>query len=166
MHPHAELLASLFEFLNAHEHERMADCYHQHASFKDIAFSLHGRDRIHAMWEMFCTDNEHGKSDISVTVEELEANDSTGWARIVDNYTIRDSKRVPKPRVRNPITSSFEFRDGLILVQKDDCDRVTWAKQAFGGVEGFVMGHCGIIRRCGAMSKLKRFIAHRDKPSG
>lgn len=149
---HEELLTRLFQYLNNHDVEGMAACYHEDARFRDIAFTLEGRRQIHAMWDMICSVNDEGvESDIVVTVEELNANDSSGHAVIVDDYTFRDTKR----KVLNRIESRFQFRDGLIYRHDDACDAVCWARQAFGGVSGFVAGHVGFVRRSKAMSKLK-----------
>lgn len=153
MHSHEELLRRLFDCLNAHDHEGMAACYHEQATFRDIAFTLKGRIQIHAMWDMICSPDAAGTpSDIVVTVEDVSANHATGKARIVDDYTLRSTKR----KVHNRIESSFEFRDGLIFRQIDSCDAVDWAKQAFGPGKRWIMGHIGPLRRLGAMSNLKK----------
>ena len=47
MHPHTEVLTRLFTALDRHDHEAMAACYAENASFRDIAFKLQGRTRIH-----------------------------------------------------------------------------------------------------------------------
>ncbi len=152
MHPNEELLTRLFQRLNAHDSDGMADCYHEKATFNDIAFTLSGRKQIYAMWDMICSPNKDGvPSDIKAAVQELSANDSTGRAVVVEDYTYRDT-RLP---VHNKIISTFEFRDGLIFRQKDDCDPVCWANQAFGGVKGFIAGHIELARRWKAMNKLK-----------
>jgi hypothetical protein len=59
---HEQLLNTLFQCLNAHKSNDMADCYHEEASFEDIAFRLKGKKQIHAMWDMICSDNEKGKA--------------------------------------------------------------------------------------------------------
>lgn len=151
MHANEQLLTRLFDCLNAHDHQGMADCYHEQATFRDIAFSLAGQQQIHAMWEMICSDNDQGKSDIVVEEKEISANDSTGRAVVVDEYTFRDTQR----RVVNQINSEFEFRDGKIIKQLDRCDPVSWASQAIGGFRGFIAGHLAFIRRWKAMTKLK-----------
>ena len=153
MHPNEQLLTKLFQCLNAHDHKGMADCYHENATFKDIAFKLDNKKQIHAMWNMICSPNkDRVPSDIKATVQELTANDSTGRAAVVEDYTYRDNGN----EVHNKITSKFEFRDGLIFKQEDDCDPVHWASQAFGGVLGFIPGRVEFIRRYLAMNKLKK----------
>ncbi len=148
---HEQLLNNLFQCLNAHQPDGMANCYHEQASFEDIAFRLKGKKQIHAMWDMICSDNEKGKSNIKVEIKELSVNDSSGHAIAVEDYTFRDESR----GVHNRIVSKFEFRDGLIYKQIDECDPVCWAHQAFGGIKGFFAGHIKAIRRFKAMNKLK-----------
>jgi ketosteroid isomerase-like protein len=152
VHSNEQLLTKLFQCLNAHDHKGMADCYDDDATFQDIAFTLKGKGQIHAMWDMACSKNAAGvKSDIAAAVKELSANDSTGRVVVIDDYTFRDTGR----KVHNPIVSKFEFRNGRIIRQTDDCDPVSWARQAFGGFKGFLAGHIGFIRRRKAMKKLK-----------
>jgi ketosteroid isomerase-like protein len=152
MHPNEQLLAKLFHCLNAHDYEGMAACYHENATFHDTAFTLRGKTQIHAMWDMICSPNTKGeKSDIKATVQELMANDSTGHAVVLDDYTYRNTCR----KGHNKITSTFEFREGQIFKQDDQCDPISWANQAFGSVLGFIPGHVEFARRWTAMKKLK-----------
>lgn len=152
MHPNEHLLTKLFSCLNAHDHDGMAECYADDATFQDIAFDLKNKEQIHAMWRMACLDNKAGvKSDIAATVKELSANDSTGRVVVIDDYTFRDTGR----KVHNQIVSQFEFRRGKIIKQTDACDAAAWARQAIGGFQGYVAGHIGFIRRGKAMKKLK-----------
>ena len=153
MHANEQLLTKLFRCLNAHDHHGIADCYDDDAVFDDIAFTLKGKGQIHAMWDMICSENEVGvASDITVTVNELSANEVEGRAVVIDDYTFRDTGR----KVHNLIESAFEFRGGKIIKQKDKCDSTAWARQAFGGFKGIVVGNFGFIRRYKAMSKLKQ----------
>jgi ketosteroid isomerase-like protein len=152
MHPNEQLLTNLFQYLNAHNASGMAACYREDAMFQDIAFRLRNKEQIHAMWDMICSPNKDGvPSDIKATVQEMTANDSTGRAVVVEDYTYRDNGR----KVHNKITSKFEFRDGFIVRQEDNCDPLAWANQAFGGIKGLIAGHVELARRWKAMSKLK-----------
>ena len=109
------------------------------------------------MWRMICTPDEHRKEiKIKVDVENLEANDSTGRAVIVDDYTFRLSG---KP-VHNKIESKFKFSDGKIIEHIDDCDASDWASQAYAGIwmlPGVFLGRIETIRRGLAMKKLRKF---------
>lgn len=143
------LVEKLFSSLQALNHEAMAACYHEEATFSDIAFQLQGRKQIHAMWHMIC------QKGISVQVQSIETAGDIVRARIVDTYTFSDTGR----QVVNRIESAFEFRDGLISVQRDTCDPLDWSRQAFGGIKGELVGRVGWLRRRAAAGKIRTFIA-------
>jgi hypothetical protein len=93
--------------------------------------------------------------DVKATVRELKADDSHGRVLIVDDYTFRDTGR----RVRNPIECRFTFQKSLIVDHRDRCDPLAWARQAFGGVKGELLGRVRLLRKIGAGRKLKKFLA-------
>jgi hypothetical protein len=131
----------------------MADCYDEAATFRDIAFDLKGKPRIHAMWQMICE-----KSDIRATFDVIEADDCQGRVALVDRYTFRATNF----RVRNVIDSWFRFHDGLIVEHRDYCDPRAWAEMAFhGGVLGFLAGRFRPVRSMAARLKLKQFLLTR-----
>jgi ketosteroid isomerase-like protein len=159
MHANGALLERLFTALDRHDHPAMASCYHEEATFRDIAFDLRGRRQIHAMWDMICA------GDIRATFDVLEADDRTGWVRLVDVYTFGATPGKPdtgRP-VRNVIDSHFRFRDGLIVEHTDDCDPRQWAAMALGGATGFLAGHVAIVRRRTARKKLDEFVRTRSE---
>jgi ketosteroid isomerase-like protein len=153
MHPHALLLRQLFTALDRRDARAIIDCYHPDATFRDIAFDLHGKSEIATMWRMIC------KGDIRVTFDDLHADDHEGRAKIVDVYTFSKT-HLP---VRNVIESTFKFADGLVIEHHDDCDPKAWAAMAYGGVVGFLLGRIAPARRAGAAKKLKEF---RESPEG
>lgn len=156
MHANATLLNALFTALARHDHAGMAACYHPQARFRDIAFDLRGRERIHAMWRMICA------GDIEVVdFEVIDVDDSKGRARIVEEYTFHRRKAPPDDvaRVRNSIVSRFRFEDGKIRCQDDDCDPKEWARQALGdGMAGFLAGRFRPLRSFVAKRKLAKFV--------
>jgi ketosteroid isomerase-like protein len=153
MHSNGELLQRLFTALDQRDHPTMAGCYHEAATFRDIAFDLKGRPRIHGMWQMICE-----KSDIRATFDVLEADDRQGRVALVDRYTFSDTKF----RVLNVIDAWFRFRDGLIIEHRDHCDPRVWAEMAVhGGVVGFLAGHFRPVRSMAARRKLKAFLSTR-----
>jgi ketosteroid isomerase-like protein len=154
MHPHETLLRRLYDALNAHDHPTMGACYHEDATFRDIAFDLRGRQQIHAMWDMFCTlDEKKQSSEIQVQVEELSTTESEGRSRVVMTYIFRKTGR----RVENAIRSEFLFRDGLIIAEIDQCDVKSWAHQAFEkGLSRLLMQHVGPFRRWKSMGILRK----------
>lgn len=160
-HANEALMTRLFTALHAHDHVTMASCYHDDAEFRDIAFHRKGREEIHQMWRMICT----AGSNIEVAdIKVVEATDTAGLARVVENYTVRrpkdQTKRWP---VHNEIESTFVFKDGKIFRQDDECDAKEWARQAVGGPIGFLAGRLRFLRSMIASRKLKKFL---DRPAG
>lgn len=160
MHANAALVNKLFSALDERDHAKMADCYHPKARFRDIAFKLHGRDRIHDMWRMICRPT----TDIKVDVQTVVADEHSGCAMLIDRYTFGASEDPPKEGrpVVNVIVSRFLFEDDLILRQDDDCDPKIWARQALGeGIAGFLAGRIRLMRSLVANAKLDRFVGPR-----
>jgi SnoaL-like domain len=149
MHTHAEVLTRLFTALQRHDHQTMAGCYDEDATFKDIAFEINGKKRIHAMWHMIC------EGDIRTTFEIANADDRSAVVKVVDDYTFRSSGR----NVHNVIESRFLLRNGLIIDQQDACDARKWAGMALGGVSGFLAGRLAFVRQAKARKTLDAFIA-------
>jgi hypothetical protein len=148
MHPHTEVLTRLFTALDRHDHEAMAACYAENARFRDIAFTLEGRKRIHAMWHMVCD------GDIKTTFKIEEVDDRTAFVTVVDDYTFRAKGR----KVHNVIQSRFRFLHGASVEQQDSCDSRKWASMAIGGVGGFLAGRISLLRGAKARRTLDAFI--------
>ena len=149
-HPNAVLVRRLFTSLQGRDPDAMADCYAPSATFRDIAFDLHDRSEVHAMWRMICT-----TTAVRVTIERIEADDRAGRARIIDDYTFSETQR----RVINPIESRFRFENGRIVEHRDECDARRWAAQAFGGVKGWLAGRVRLLRARAAARKLRPYLA-------
>jgi len=150
MHPHAELIHRLYSSLGAHDHAAMAACYHQDATFKDIAFHLQGREKIHDMWKFVTRPEPH----LTVTFEVGDADDHHVEARLIDHYTFTETGRT----VDNAITSTFRFQDGLIIDHQDVCDPVSWANMAMTGPKAWLAGHARPVRALAANKKLQEFL--------
>jgi hypothetical protein len=151
MHPNALLLQRLFSSLDRRDDQAMAACYHSAATFKDIAFDLHGKAEIHAMWQMICA------GDIRATFEVVHADDRSGHVRVIDDYTFSETRR----RVKNVIDSRFVFKDDLVIEHLDTCDPREWASMALGGFRGFLAGRVAPLRKFMAGRKLKQFVEQR-----
>jgi ketosteroid isomerase-like protein len=149
MHPNAALLERLFTGLDQHDHQSMAACYHADATFTDIAFDLRGKKQIHPMWHMIAG------GDIRATFDIVHADDNTGQANVVDDYTLTSAGR----SVHNVIDSNFRFQDGLIIEQRDLCDASAWAAMALGGPIGFLAGRFRFLRSQKARAILAAFVA-------
>jgi len=152
------LIERLYNALDRHDHETMASRYHAAATFRDIAFDLRGRTRIHAMWHMICL------TDIRASFVVLDSTATSARVKLIDEYTFTDTGR----RVRNEIESRFEFADGVIVEHVDDCDPHLWAAMAFGRTLGFIPGRVRMLRSLKARLLLRAFIRkhpqHRETP--
>ena len=175
MSPNEATLVKLYASINAKDLEGVFACYHDDASnegspnggksvqthFHDIAFHLNGKSVICDMWRMICSKNKRGtKSDLHVEVSRLSTDGDTGTSEVVFTYHMRNENRKKSPigrRVRNPTRSTFTFQDGKIVRQIDTANAALWGSKAFGGLFGFIVGHVGLVRRCLAMHKLRKF---------
>jgi ketosteroid isomerase-like protein len=144
----SDVITRLFSALDRHDHQAMAECYDDDATFGDIAFDLTGKKRIHAMWHMICD------GDIRATFEIVKADDRAAVVKVVDEYTFRSSGR----KVRNVIESRFALWNGAIVGQRDVCDPKKWAGMAIGGVSGYLAGRLAFLRRAKARKLLDAFI--------
>jgi hypothetical protein len=149
VHPNGDVLTRLFTALERHDHQSMAACYDEDATFSDIAFDLNQRKRIHAMWHMIC------EGDIRTQFEIVDVNERSAVVKVTDDYTFRATGR----KVHNVIRSDFRFHKGSIVHQHDDCDARKWAAMAVGGVGGFLAGRLPFVRRKKARKTLEAFIA-------
>ncbi len=148
----AELITELYSAFAAHDHERMAACYRQDATFTDPVFTLRG-DEVKAMWRMFCTQG----TDLVVSYSDVEAGETSGSGRWEATYTFGATGR----KVHNRIASSFRFQDGLIASHTDDFDFYRWSRMALGPV-GVALGWTPLVRakvRKQAAGQLRRFMA-------
>jgi len=129
-----------------------AACYASDPYFEDIAFQLHGRERICQMWRLVCSRN------VRVTFDSVAADDNTGSGHWVASYTFSETGRP----IVNDIRSSFKFSDGLIADHRDQCDPHHWASQAYTFPKSLLAGYVAPLRRFKARQKLEQFI--RENP--
>ncbi|MFL6843315.1 MAG: nuclear transport factor 2 family protein [Allosphingosinicella sp.] len=161
MHDNVALLKKLFTALGRRDHEAIASCYADDAHFRDIAFSLSGKARIHDMWRMIC----EGGCAIEVgDFGVIEADDCRGRAWVVEHYMFHRRKSRHRVPVDNVISSTFRFRHGRIVGQEDHCDSKEWARQAMGeGLAGFLAGRLRPLRWFFAKRKLAKFVKSRPR---
>lgn len=151
MHPHAQLIESFYEAFARRDHEAMAACYGEDATFSDPVFPELDADGARAMWRMFCTSG----NDIDVSFRDVTADDVSGSARWEAVYVFPPTGR----RVHNKIAASFRFRDALIVRHRDDFDLYRWSRMALGPL-GAALGWTPILKkkvRRQASSQLQRF---------
>lgn len=157
-----ETLIKLYDRLNGHDAEGMAECYQPDARFRDIAFNLQNREQIYAMWAFICrpgtpvpgSDARQAESEIGAKVMEQKFDGAFGVSLVETDYYFGDERRP----VHNVIRSKLMFKDGLIYRQQDDCNSLKWGLQAIGGFKGVIAGLVPFVRRKAAMDKVKNYM--------
>ena len=150
-HKNAELITRFYSAFKEGDHETMAACYSDRATFSDPVFPDLDAEEVRAMWRMFCTSG----NEIDVTFGDVHADGATGSAHWEARYKFPKSGR----SVHNKIDASFEFEDGLITRHRDDFDLYRWSRMALGPA-GVLLGWTPIVRnqvRAQAASQLRRF---------
>ena len=129
---HEALIRKFYEAFARADAEGMVRCYAPNVTFTDPAFGeLHG-DEAKAMWRMLI---ESSKGQLSLTFDNVKADDKTGSANWVAHYTFSQTGR----KVVNRIAARFEFQDGLIVRHTDHFDLWKWSRQALG-LPGYLLG--------------------------
>lgn len=131
MHPNAELITRFYGALAKLDGNTMAASYAKDATFSDPVFTNLKGDEPGKMWRMLC---KRGKG-MTVVVDGIEANDTTGKAHWVATYTFSGTGNT----VVNDIQARFVFKDGKILQHVDTFDLYKWARQALG-LKGVLLG--------------------------
>ena len=120
-----------------HDHAAMAACYHTGAHFSDPVFPDLDEAQVRGMWRMLLTSG----TDLRIAYEVLQADGAKGKVRWEAWYTFSRTGR----KVHNVVTSEFDLKDDLILVQHDQFDFWRWSRQALG-TSGILMGWTPIVR--------------------
>lgn len=129
---HEALIRTFYESFARADAEGMVRCYAPNVIFTDPAFGeLHG-DEVKAMWRMLI---ENSKGQLSLTFDNVQANEKTGSANWVAHYSFGQTGR----KVVNRIAARFEFEDGLIVRHTDQFDLWKWSRQALG-LPGYLLG--------------------------
>lgn len=137
MHPHAQLVDSLYAAFKRRDADAMVACYAPDATFRDPIFELAGHD-VADMWRMFC---ERG-GDLTLTWRDVRADDAAGAAHWEPRYTFSVTGRA----VHNVIDSRFTFRDGKIAAQEDSFSLWRWSRMALGP-KGAALGWAPFVKK-------------------
>jgi ketosteroid isomerase-like protein len=153
MHPNEELITRFYSAFAAGDHETMAACYSDEATFSDPVFPRLDAEQARAMWRMFCT----GGNEIQVSFGDVEADERRGGASWSATYAFPKTGR----RVDNEISAEFEFAEGKIVRHRDRFDLYRWTRMALGPL-GLLLGWSPLVQnqvRAQASTQLKRFQA-------
>jgi ketosteroid isomerase-like protein len=132
----ASLIRELYEAMDRHDGDAMAELYAPDARFRDPAFGELTGTEAGDMWRMLT-----GRSkDLRVELAEHEADGDTGTARWIATYTFRTGRPVT-----NDIRAEFRFRDGKIAEHRDSFSFWRWSRQALGPA-GLALGWTPLLR--------------------
>jgi ketosteroid isomerase-like protein len=136
-HPNDELVERFYAAFARCDGDAMAECYAPSACFSDPVFVDLKDEEPGAMWRMLT-----GRSkDLVVTLREHEADDTSGRARWLADYTFSTGNKV-----HNDVRARFRFEDGLIVEHIDSFSFYAWSRQALGGT-GRALGWTPVIRK-------------------
>jgi ketosteroid isomerase-like protein len=131
MADNARLIRELYEAMDRHDGEAMANLYEPDGRFHDPAFGELSGDETGDMWRMLTARAE----DLRVELAEHSVRGDTGSARWIARYTFT---RTGRPVV-NEVDARFRFHDGRIAEHEDSFSFWKWARQALGPA-GLVLG--------------------------
>ncbi len=138
MSQEAALLERYYRAFSTLDAEAMAACYHPHARFSDPAFPALKGGEVGDMWRMMSA----RATGFSLEVTEAPScSQGRGHGACIAHYKFSATGR----RVANPITSRFEFLDGLIAVQADSFPFWAWSRQALG-LPGLLLGWTPLLQ--------------------
>ena len=152
-----DLIKKFYTSFSKSDYERMTSCYHKDVVFQDPAFGTLRDGRPSQMWEMLLS---RAKGNISISFEDIKADENTGSARWTAIYEYGPKKR----QVTNNVTAAFTFKDGKIIEHTDNFDLWSWTKQAMGPV-GYLLGWSSFIKnkiQKTTNSQLDSFIAKKN----
>ena len=131
MADNAGLIRDLYDAMNRHDGEAMAQMYDPNGRFSDPAFGELTGAEAGDMWRMLTGRAE----DLEVELVDHSAEGDEGNARWIARYTFT---RTGRPVV-NDVRARFRFRDGRIIEHRDSFPFWGWARQALGPA-GVVLG--------------------------
>jgi ketosteroid isomerase-like protein len=149
----ASVIRELYEALDRHDGETMAEQYAPDGRFKDPAFGELSGAEAGDMWRMLTGRAE----DLRVNLAEHSADGDSGTAHWIATYTFSTGRPVV-----NDIHARFRFRDGLIVDHEDSFSFWRWARQALGP-PGLILGlpPMKLLVRRRALGDLAQFRAER-----
>lgn len=134
-----DIITKFYSAFTEGNSEAMIECYHDDIIFEDPAFGRLEGKRAKAMWQMLLSQKT---SEVNVTYNNIESENSTGQASWVARYNYGLQKR----KVTNKVSANFKFKDGKIIHHKDSFDLWAWSRQALGAA-GYLLGWTPFMRK-------------------
>ena len=150
-----QLIERFYDAFNRHDGDAMAACYTPDARFHDPVFQELRGQEPGAMWKMLTSRAD----DLRVELVEHDAEDSSGSARWLADYTFTQTGR----KVHNDVRARFRFANDLIAEHDDEFSFYAWARQALGPT-GLLLGWTPLVQgkvRRQARAGLDEFLGRR-----
>jgi ketosteroid isomerase-like protein len=150
--PNEELIHKFYTAFVNKNYQTMLECYSEQIQFQDPVFETLKGNKAKAMWRMLVEKSK----DLSVTFSNVSANDSSGSADWVAEYSYGKESR----KIVNKVHATFTFQNGLIVSHKDSFSLWMWAGMALGAT-GYLTGFLPSVQnkiRKEAQSGLDLFI--------
>ena len=152
MNENEKLINHFYSSFKNKDFAGMQCCYADNATFSDAVFQDLNSAQVKAMWKMLIL---NGK-DLELNFQNVSADEKTGSAEWVANYTFSKTGR----KVENRISANFTFANGKIIKHTDSFDFYKWSKQALG-LPGILFGWTSFLQnkvRQTAMKSLADFM--------
>lgn len=152
MSDHLKLIHTFYTALGNLEYETMQQCYHEEATFEDPAFGKLNCEEVKEMWKMLCL----SVRAFSLSIEQASTDGDSGASHVIACYLFSQTGR----QVVNHIHTTFRFKEGRILEQKDTFDLWKWSRQALGA-PGWLFGWSSFFQkeiRKKAKKRLEKFM--------
>ena len=146
----ARFIQNFYDSFAAGDSAGMVECYADDIEFNDPAFGTLKGGHAKNMWRMLLK-----TPGIKITVSNIKADDQTGSADWVAEYTFSLTGK----KVINKVHAEFQFANGKIVKHTDTFSFWKWASQAFG-IKGFLLGWTQLMKnkvRLQALARLGKF---------
>jgi ketosteroid isomerase-like protein len=147
-----DVITRLYTAFSKRDHEGMAACYADDATFSDPVFRGLKGIQVKGMWRMLC---ERGE-DLKIELRDVKIDGDKATAHWEADYTFSKTKR----KVHNVIDARFTLKDGKIVAHEDSFDLWKWTSMALGA-KGMLLGWSPVVKnavRAEAMKGLELFM--------
>ena len=148
-----ETMQKFYDAFKTHDASKMAELYHQDATFNDPVFKNLNQKEAQGMWRMLI---ERSNGHLAIEYHSLAGDAEMAQCTWEATYLFSKTKR----EVHNIIHATMEFKDGLIIRHTDHFDLWKWSRMALG-TSGALLGWTPLIKnkiRNMAMTSLKDYL--------
>ncbi|MEO9871050.1 nuclear transport factor 2 family protein [Ekhidna sp.] len=131
-------LETFYTAFQNHDASKMAECYHEDATFSDPAFQNLNHSEVTSMWEMLI---KRSKGKLTIDYHSVIGDSEVAQCTWEATYEFSKTGK----SVHNIIHSTMKFKDGLIINHEDQFDFWRWSRMALG-LPGILLGWSPIIK--------------------